>query len=418
MSDITLSSEEKRIRLIRVIGLCVLAFTLMLSYALARPAVESIFLQQHSYKSLPIVWLFVAAGALFTTLLYNQFASRIELVRLFALITTTSALLLLGLIFATKAQLPGSTYALYIWKDLYIVVLVETFWSFSNAVFPLNTAKWVYGTFCMMGSLGGIAGNLLVGRLARSIGTNNVLWVLFPLLLLIGAGCFLFAKFAGYKGDAHYDKEPPNVTEGFQIVRKSRYLLLMLLVIVATQIAITLIDYQFNQVIQQAYPQKDLRTDVIGKVYTAIAIVALVLESSTGLILRFLGVSATFLLLPALLGFAVGGAMLVPLFLTMAIAKVTSKSLDYSVFRASKELLYLPLGYKEKTQGKAVVDIMTYRVAKGLASLLVLTFTTMGWAYLVPYFTPLMIGVWFVLAWLIIQRYTTLIQAEANEVGD
>ena len=110
--------------------------------------------------------------------------------------------------------------------------------------------------------------------------------------------------------------------------------------------------------------------------------------------------------------------MLVPLFLTMAIAKVTSKSLDYSVFRASKELLYLPLGYKEKTQGKAVVDIMTYRVAKGLASLLVLTFTTMGWAYLVPYFTPLMIGVWFVLAWLIIQRYTTLIQAEANEVGD
>lgn len=46
--------------------------------------------------------------------------------------------------------------------------------------------------------------------------------------------------------------------------------------------------------------------------------------------------------------------------------------MDYSLFRAGKELLYFPLSYQEKTQGKAWVDIFGYRVAKGGASLLLL----------------------------------------------
>ncbi len=33
------------------------------------------------------------------------------------------------------------------------------------------------------------------------------------------------------------------------------------------------------------------------------------------------------------------------------------KALDYSLFRAGKEMLYLPLSYGEKTRGKALVDI-------------------------------------------------------------
>jgi ATP/ADP translocase len=52
----------------------------------------------------------------------------------------------------------------------------------------------------------------------------------------------------------------------------------------------------------------------------------------------------------------------------MVITKIMSKVMDYSIARAAKEILYIPLSYSEKTQGKAMADILGYRVAKGVAS--------------------------------------------------
>ena len=42
------------------------------------------------------------------------------------------------------------------------------------------------------------------------------------------------------------------------------------------------------------------------------------------------------------------------------------------MFRAAKEILYIPLSRAEKTQGKAFVDMMSYRMAKGATSLMLL----------------------------------------------
>ena len=44
--------------------------------------------------------------------------------------------------------------------------------------------------------------------------------------------------------------------------------------------------------------------------------------------------------------------------------KVASKAFDYSLFRAAKEILYIPLSHPERTQGKTFVDMMAYRMAK------------------------------------------------------
>ena len=69
------------------------------------------------------------------------------------------------------------------------------------------------------------------------------------------------------------------------------------------------------------------------------------------------------------LGLAVGFFLVVPKFMAMALAKVASKCFDYSIFRAAKEILYIPLSPLERVQGKAVVDILAYRVTKGAVTL-------------------------------------------------
>jgi len=57
---------------------------------------------------------------------------------------------------------------------------------------------------------------------------------------------------------------------------------------------------------------------------------------------------------------------------------VASKAFDYSLFRAAKEILYIPLSHAEKTQGKAFVDMMSYRMAKGATSLMLLGLVALG----------------------------------------
>ena len=84
-------------------------------------------------------------------------------------VAAISAGVLGGLLLAGRAEVPGVAFALYVWKDLYIVVLIEIFWSFANSTIPRGLAKWIYGLFCVVGSLGGMAGNLLVGVLAERL---------------------------------------------------------------------------------------------------------------------------------------------------------------------------------------------------------------------------------------------------------
>jgi ATP/ADP translocase len=74
----------------------------------------------------------------------------------------------------------------------------------------------------------------------------------------------------------------------------------------------------------------------------------------------------------------VAGFALLPRFALIASAKVASKAFDYSLFRAAKEILYIPLNHAERTQGKALVDICSYRVAKGACSLLLLGLAALG----------------------------------------
>jgi ATP/ADP translocase len=94
---------------------------------------------------------------------------------------------------------------------------------------------------------------------------------------------------------------------------------------------------------------------------------------------------------------------------TVVVLKVASKVFDYSLFRAAKEILYIPLSYSEKTQGKALVDIMTYRLAKGGASLLVLVLVALDLSASSVGLAIGLIGLWWWLTLVIVRRYRTLV---------
>ena len=370
------TSPLTQIQKVRLLGLSALIFVILASYAIARPATESLFLGAHGADSLPLAWLLVGLGSLAVVLVYNRFAATTDLVKIFGATSAISGIMLVAILSALAADLPGTLWVLYLWKDLYIVVLIEVFWSFANSTVPQERAKWWYGLFCVLGSLGGMAGNLGVGWLASATSTESSLWAVVVLLVIGGIGGISLARWAGVEAKAPERK--PSLLAGLGVLRASRPLWLLMALIGTTQIVITLIDYQFSVAIEANYPDADARTAIIGQVYAAIDLAAISLQLATGPIIRLIGLPLVLLAIPGLLGCAVAGFAIVPKFGAIAVGKVASKAFDYSLFRAAKEILYIPLSHAEKTQGKAFVDMMSYRMAKGATSLMLLGLVALG----------------------------------------
>ena len=101
------NSEVERDARIRVVGLAALVFLILCSYAVARPAVESMFLAEHGGDALPWVWLAVAVASVMVVGLYNRFSADRDLVFLFGAVSGISALVLVGFLGAWEIGLPG-----------------------------------------------------------------------------------------------------------------------------------------------------------------------------------------------------------------------------------------------------------------------------------------------------------------------
>lgn len=400
------------------LSLFALAAIIMAGYAVARPTLESLFLATYGTRALPGVWIGVSLGALGVVTLHAHAAARWSPGAVFVRSALLALLTLGALVAAERLRLPGARWLLYVWKDLYIVVLVELFWSLAHTVFTLRTARWLYGLLCAGGSLGGMAGNLGGGRLALAVGTESGFGALMglvaaSLVLAGGLGGWLSAHAPPRAAPKPTDRTvAPGLAGAVQIIRQSPYLGRMVALVAVVQVVVTLVDFQFNGVLVASYDDVDARTVMLGKVYAAIDVSSLVLQLSTGLLVARVGLRGALLATPLIQGAVLLSFAIVPGLALGAVAKVGSKALDYSWFRASKELLYLPLSPEAQTRGKAAVDMLTYRFAKGAASLLLLSLSALALpAALVPWTTAGLVGVWLALTWSILRRYRGLVAA-------
>jgi ATP/ADP translocase len=395
-------------------GICLLAFVLLLGYEVSRTAVESLFLEAYGHEMLPWAWAVVVPVMGGSVWLYNRFATRVPLFAVMTGALVVSAVSLAALLGLRGLGVPSATFLLYVWKDVHIMILLETVWTFANIVFAVRTARWSYGMFLLMGSAGSVVGGITVGELAVQFGTATSLWASVGLLLALALASPLYGRLMGQATPPR--KESPSFVEGLRVLRSSRYVLWMLVLVALVQVVITLVDYEYNAALERAFPDTDARTQAGGRVYSVISGGSAALQLLTGPVLRFVGVPLTLLSIPLLLAVGVPGAVAAPGFSSLATLKVASKVFDYSLFKAAKEILYIPLEYEEKTLGKAVVDMFTYRTAKGGASVLLIGLASVGWAGLVLWIlAPLMLA-WFAVTLRIVRGFRARISRE-EEVG-
>ncbi|MBU0505170.1 MAG: Npt1/Npt2 family nucleotide transporter [bacterium] len=402
----------KTIKILQLTFLFALAFLIMFSYGIARPAIESLFLKAHTSKALPDVWIYMSLTMIAVVAIYNIFLPKVRLIKLYVIITALSTTILFFMILAAKISFPGIYYLLYIWKDIYVIILVELFYSYTNSVFPIKQARWFYGFFGTVAAAGAVVANFAVGPIAKSMGSLNSLWFVVITLFITALICIPFSLYCDIDMPESFKNKKANIFEALKVVNKSSYLLLFLFLICVVQITITLVDFDFNTIIEKIYPLVDERTNVMGNIYGIVNSATFVLHALTGVILRLTGIPLILIGVPLLLASSLAVFIALPGFLTVAVLKIASKAFDYTIFRSARECLYIPLSYEERTQGKSIVDMIVYRMGKVGASLFVKLFIMLNAAVLVSWVTMIFIGIWIGLTTFIIKRFRKIVSRE------
>jgi AAA family ATP:ADP antiporter len=287
-------------------GVCALAFLTLFSYAIARTIADAVFLDTFPNKQLLLVWATVALAVTTTVAIYNHFASRLELMRLLVAAVTISAGFLLLLWLLIIGGVSKAAFALYIWKDVYVVILNEIIWSFANVVFPTKMARRLYGLFLLCGSLGSLGGNFAVRALLSELNPRNQLWLpFFPFAGLFALGVFFVPRARRFgaalpssqNARSHASETRQTGESSLTVLINSPYLSWLLLLIGAVQLSITMIEFDFYAALKASY-QGSAAADLIAIHYQIIDAIAFALQLASSFIISIVGVASVLVAIP------------------------------------------------------------------------------------------------------------------------
>jgi len=344
------------------------AGSLLFGYEFVRAVSSSLFIGAFGADRLPVVMALAPVATVAFVYTYGYLLSRLGARRALTVTTLASAALVTACYAALQARISLAAGLLYVFREAYIVVLVEQYWSFINSRVSQGQARWVNGPITGLGSLGAMAGGYTVKTFTGGLGSETML--LFAAVSLVPAALLsnLAYRLGGEPQPADDERGGRHGHLALGLFR-SRYLVLLALLIVATQVVSTALDLRFSTLVQEAITAKDQRTAFFGGFYLKLNGVAFALQFGiTPLLLRVLPLWLIHGLIPAV--HVVAGSLLLvtPTLRVGATAFLLFKAFDYSLFRAAKEILYIPLPFDARYRAKSLIDAFGYRFAKGASS--------------------------------------------------
>lgn len=357
--------------LFSIIAIAGAASFLLCGYEFIRAVSTSLFIDAYGSKNLPWVMAAVPPGVYLIIYTYGRFLSWWGANRALAATSLLSAGLIVGAYALLVMGYPIAAAIIYVFREAYIVLIIEQYWSFVNSTLSPEQARSINGPFCGIASLGSIAGGSLVLYLAEPLG-SEVLLLLAAASLLPAAVCSMIAyTLAGEPQPSEVEKDGQQGHTGIRVVFQSRYLVFILMLILATQVVSTVLDLRFNGLVEASILDKDARTAFYGGFYGQWLGISAALLQFIGvpILLRLLPLRLIHLGIPAIHFVSCGVLTFRPSLRSAATAFLFFKAFDYSIFRAAKEMFYIPLSFDARYRAKQVIDSLGYRVAKGGSAL-------------------------------------------------
>ena len=384
------------------------SFLAMAAYNILKPVTRSKFITDLGADNLPYVLL--AAGIIIGVLMtgYTWIVSRLPKNGALAITQLGMAGMLVGFWFLFQTEAPWVSAAFYLMGLILGILLISQFWTVANLVYDPRQAKRLFGFIGGGAPLGGMAGSEILRSLTPVIGTTNMLLISAG-MLVVSAGLVWTilrkaevdaAAVAAVAAEAA-DEKGVSITEAFDLLRRSKHLQIIALVISFAAMGAAIIEQQLNMAAAAAKgaSQTDAITVFLAKVQLWTSSIGFVIQIwLTSKIHRYLGIGFALMILPVSLGTSAVVMLLNAALWAPALARVLDQSLRYTVDKTTREILFLPLPGDIKLKAKSFVDVTVDRMAKAAAALLLLVLVKpwgLNWNWQqVSYASLCMVGLW------------------------
>jgi AAA family ATP:ADP antiporter len=383
------------------------SFLAMAGYNMIKPVTRGLFIEKLGAENLP--WIQFGAGIVIGFIMQG-YTRAIGLAprRWMIPLTLAAIVVAMGTFYALFTQLADNRFVavgFYLFGLIVGILLISQFWTLANDVYDPRQAKRIFGFIGAGSSLGGFAGATMTSTVVERIGTNSVLLVSAATL----AACTLTVAWvvrreptAG-RSDASKTGEEASVSgaEAFRLLRSSKHLQTIAMVIGFAAIGAAIIEQQLNMAAAESRGAQnvDAVTAFLAQITAYLSIIGFLVQVLlTSRIHRFLGIGFALMILPVV-DSATGLLMLFNGALwTAGLARIMDTSLRYTVDKTTREILFLPLPVDVKYQAKPFIDVTVDRVAKGMGALMLLVLVQdwgldLGWRQL-SYASVTMMAIW------------------------
>lgn len=319
-------------------------------------------------------------------------------------------------------------WAWYVWVESFGSLVVALFWAITVDITKPEEGKRGFPIVALFGQLGNICGPYFLNT--RMLGLSNsapLVGICGILMVIIALGMWAFRSTTpdrlmhGYEDkNKQGDNEPePGFFDGLRLLVSQSYLLGIFVIISFYEVIVTLIDYHFKQTAFASFPTEAATSAFLSGYAWKTGIVAtLCVLFGINNIQRKMGMTASLIILPILIGAAILTIKLNPNSLTIALwIMVFSKAVNYALNAPTLKQLYIPTSQSTKYKAQAWLEMFGSRGSKGLASAInsfrnslpLATFLTMSVAL-----SSGLIAVWVIAALFVAKTYNTAI--ENNDV--
>ena len=370
------------------------SFLIMTSYNIVKPLTRAQFINDLGADNLP--WVLLFAGVLIGIIMqvYTRVVRRLPPRSVIPLTQAAIAILLIGFWVLFQTGQVWTSTAFYLFGQIMGLLLISQFWTLANDVYDPRQAKRLFGF------IGG--GASLLAFLVQAVGPNSMLIasavLLFICVFVVGAVMRL-AKVGLSDIASAGEEQGVGSQEAIRLLRESRHLQVIALVIGFAAIGAGLLDQQLNMAVEEAAGDggAEAIAAFLGRVQLYLSIAGFVIQVwLTSRIHRYLGIGFALLILPVSLGATGIVIMATGALWASAAGRILDSSLRYTVDKTTREILFLPLPSELKHQAKAFVDVTVDRFAKaGLAILLLILIQVFGleWRQL-SVVSIAMVGLW------------------------
>ena len=408
-------------------------FLILMAYYVLKPVREALILGEGSaelktYMSAGQVVLLAAVVPY-----YGRLVARFPRMRLINIVTVFFIACLAVFYVLAQFQVPLAI-VFFMWIGIFNLMVVAQFWSFANDVYTKEEGLRLFVIVGFGASLGAVIGARVADRLIEPLGVYQ--------LMLVGGVILVLQLMITNAVDRRERERRPRTASStgsetkssgqnaFAIVFRSRYLLLMALMLMLLNWVNTTGEYILGSIVKQTaadavaagqangLTEGQLIGDFYSKYFTAVNVLGLLLQLFVvSRVVKKFGVPWAVMILPMISLGAYNILFFYPALTAVLAAKVAENSTDYSLNNTVRNMLFLPCTYEEKFSGKQAIDSFFVRIGDVLSAMLVFAGTTFfalqprGFAGV----NAVIVFGWLVLAWMVGHDYKRLTEARPAE---